>query len=30
MKADTNIAFGEEFVVLDGRETPKFTPVEEG
>lgn len=25
MKADTNIAFGEEFVVLDGRESPKFT-----
>lgn len=25
MKADTNIAFGEEFVVLDSREVPKFT-----
>lgn len=25
MKADTNIAFGEEFVVLDGRDSPKFT-----
>lgn len=25
MKADTNIAFGEEFVVLDKRQTPKFT-----
>lgn len=24
MKADTNIAFGEEFVVLDGRSEPKF------
>ena len=24
MKADTNIAFGEEFVVLDSRETPVF------
>lgn len=24
IKADTNIAFGEEFVVLDGREAPKF------
>lgn len=24
MKADTNIAFGEEFVVLDGRDSPKF------
>lgn len=28
MKADTNIAFGEEFVVLDGREAPVFQPVE--
>lgn len=28
MKADTNIAFGEEFVVLDGREEPVFRPVE--
>lgn len=28
MKADTNIAFGEEFVVLDGREDPVFHPVE--
>ena len=26
MKADTNIAFGEEFVVLDKRKIPKFTP----
>lgn len=26
MKADTNIAFGEECVVLDSRESPKFTP----
>ena len=25
MKADTNIAFGEEFIVLDGRATPAFT-----
>lgn len=25
MKADTNIAFGEEFIVLDKREVPKFT-----
>lgn len=24
MKADTNIAFGEEFIVYDGRENPKF------
>lgn len=24
MKADTNIAFGEEFIVLDSRETPSF------
>ena len=24
MKADTNIAFGEEFIVLDTREEPKF------
>lgn len=28
MKADTNIAFGEEFVVLDARAVPKFVPVE--
>ena len=28
MKADTNIAFGEEFVVLDSREDPVFRPVE--
>ena len=28
MKADTNIAFGEEFVVLDKREVPKFTKAE--
>lgn len=27
MKADTNIAFGEEFVVMDFREDPKFKPV---
>ena len=25
MKADTNIGFGEEMVVMDSRETPKFT-----
>jgi len=25
MKADTNIAFGEEFIVLDARTSPKFT-----
>lgn len=30
MKADTNIAFGEEFVVLDSRENPKFEVVAEG
>lgn len=30
MKADTNIAFGEQFVVLDKRSTPKFTKVTEG
>ena len=30
MKADTNIAFGEEFVVLDTRSNPAFTvPTEE-
>ena len=28
MKADTNIAFGEEFVALDKRETPAFTPAQ--
>ena len=28
MKADTNIAFGEEFVVLDSRETPVFVQSE--
>ncbi len=28
MKADTNIAFGEEFVVLDARAVPKFVPME--
>ena len=28
MKADTNIAFGEETVVLDSRESPVFKPVE--
>lgn len=28
MKADTNIAFGEEFVVLDCREEPVFKPVQ--
>lgn len=28
MKADTNIAFGEEFVVMDTRANPKFKPVE--
>ena len=26
MKADTNIAFGEEFIVLDSREEPAFVP----
>ena len=30
MKADTNIAFGEEFVVLDSRSNPKFTAVPQG
>lgn len=30
MKADTNIAFGEEFVVLDSREAPKFQSLAEG
>lgn len=30
MKADTNIAFGEECVVYDSRETPQFTPIAEG
>lgn len=30
MKADTNIAFGEQFIVLDSRETPKFEVVDEG
>ena len=30
MKADTNIAFGEEFVVLDFRTTPVFTPKSTG
>lgn len=30
MKADTNIAFGEECIVLDSREVPKFTVEEEG
>ncbi len=29
MKADTNIAFGEEFIVLDSRETPAFVQPEE-
>lgn len=28
MKADTNIAFGEEFVVLDTRKSPVFKPAE--
>lgn len=28
MKADTNIAFGEEFVVMDTRTNPKFKPLE--
>ncbi len=28
MKADTNIAFGEEFIVADFRATPKFTKKE--
>lgn len=30
MKADTNIAFGEQFIVLDSRATPKFKAVAEG
>ena len=30
MKADTNIAFGEEFVVLDSRSNPKFKAVPQG
>lgn len=30
MKADTNIAFGEECIVLDSRATPQFTPIAEG
>lgn len=30
MKADTNIAFGEEFVVLDKRATPSFDPNGDG
>lgn len=30
MKADTNIAFGEECIVLDSREVPQFTPEAEG
>lgn len=30
MKADTNIAFGEQFIVLDSRATPKFKEVAEG
>lgn len=30
MKADTNHAFGEEVVVMDSRETPKFEPEDEG
>lgn len=30
MKADTNIAFGEEFVVLDSRTEPKFKAIAEG
>lgn len=30
MKADTNIAFGEQFIVLDSRATPKFEVVDEG
>lgn len=29
MKADTNIAFGEEFIVLDSREEPAFVQAEE-
>lgn len=29
MKADTNIAFGEEFIALDNRETPAFEPAED-
>jgi hypothetical protein len=30
MKADTNIAFGEQFIVLDSRESPKFKAVAQG
>ena len=30
MKADTNIAFGEEFIVLDSRANPKFKAIAEG
>ena len=30
MKADTNIAFGEQFIVLDSRATPTFKVVDEG
>lgn len=30
MKADTNIAFGEECIVLDSRKVPQFTPEVEG
>lgn len=30
MKADTNIAFGEECIVLDSRKVPQFTPEAEG
>ena len=30
MKADTNIGFGEEIVVMDWRKTKKFTYVPEG
>lgn len=30
MKADTNIAFGEQFIVLDSRATPTFKFVDEG
>ena len=30
MKADTNVGFGEEIVVMDWRKTKKFTYVPEG
>lgn len=30
MKVDTNIAFGEEVIILDARQTPVFTPTPQG